>query len=74
VATDWAVSDPDGDLDSVTVELRDGTDSVLETTTTGVAGISASRTTEQRTRSTPTTVAVTVADAAGATTTDTTSL
>jgi endoglucanase Acf2 len=74
VATDWTVSDPDGDLDAVTVELRDGTGAVLESTTASVAGTSASGTTEQRTRGTPTTVALTVTDAAGATTTETTSL
>jgi subtilisin len=41
ISADWAVSDDQGDLDSVTVEILDG-GSVVESTTTSVSGSSAS--------------------------------
>lgn len=65
VTTDWAVSDADGDLDTVVVELRDGSGSTLESTTTAVGGSSASGTDELRTRGTPSESVVTVTDAGG---------
>jgi endonuclease YncB( thermonuclease family) len=65
VTTDWAVSDADGDLDTVVVELRDGSGSTLESTTIAVGGSSASGSDELRTRGTPSESVVTVTDAAG---------
>ncbi|MFC7097137.1 glycosyl hydrolase [Halobaculum marinum] len=74
VTVDWSVADADGDLASVTVELRDAAGATLESATTSVAGGSASGTTELRTKATPETVAVTVADGATNETTTTTTL
>jgi len=74
VTTDWAVSDADGDLDSVTTELLDSSGAVLASTTTNVSGSSASGSHEDRTRSTATDVRLTVTDAAGNTTTSTRSV
>jgi len=69
--TDWAVSDADGDLDSVTTELLDSNGNVLDSTTTSVSGSSASGSHEDRTRSTASDVRLSVTDAAGNTTTST---
>ncbi|WP_267643157.1 glycosyl hydrolase [Haloarchaeobius amylolyticus] len=74
VTVDWAVSDADGDLQSVTVELRDSSGATLDSASTAVSGGSASGTTQLRTKSTPTTVAVTAVDAAGNEQTSTTNL
>jgi subtilisin len=65
VTADWAVSDADGDLDSVVVEIRDGSGSTLASTTTSVSGSSASGSNELKTRGTPSESVVTVTDAAG---------
>jgi len=61
---DWAVSDEDGALDSVTTELLDGSD-VLDSETSSVSGSSASGEHELRTRDSPDSVRVTVVDDAG---------
>jgi hypothetical protein len=68
------VADTDGDLQSVTVELRDAAGTALDEATTSVSGNSASETTDLRSRNCPTTVALTLTDAANTTTTDTTPL
>ncbi len=61
----WAVSDPDGDLSQVRVELLSGND-VLDSATISVNGGSASGETGLRSRTTPTTsVRLTVTDAGG---------
>jgi subtilisin len=69
VTTDWAVSDADGDLSSVTTELLNSSGTVLDSTTTSVGGSSASGSHEDRTRSTASEIRLTVTDAAGNTTT-----
>ncbi|SFK66536.1 Endoglucanase Acf2 [Halogranum rubrum] len=71
---DWAVSDVDGDLQSVTIELLDDSGTVLDTQTTSVSGSSASGSTNVRSKSTPSSVTLTVADAANNTTSNTTTL
>ena len=67
---DWAVSDDDGALDSVTTELFDG-DEVLDSETSSVSGSSASGEHELRTRDDPDTVRLTVTDEAGNETSET---
>jgi len=74
VTTDWAVSDADGDLDSVVIELVDSSGSVLTSTTNNVSGSSASGSDELRTRSNPSDVVLTVTDAAGNSTSDSQSI
>ena len=66
---EWAVSDPNGSLDTVTTELVDG-DDVLDSETSSVSGSSASGEHELRTRDNPTTVRLTVTDADGGDETD----
>lgn len=73
-AVDWSASDPDGNLDTVTVELRDSGGGVLDSTSTSVSGGSASGSDEVRSKSSPSTVAVTVTDTAGASDTATQSV
>ena len=63
--SDWAVSDADGDLSSVTTELLDSSGTVLDSTTTSVSGSSASGSHEDKTKSTASSVRLTVTDAAG---------
>lgn len=70
---DWTVSDEDGDLDTVVVEMLDGT-SVVDSVTTNVSGSSASGETELRTRGSADSVRITVTDENGNTTTDTRSI
>ncbi|MGM0704661.1 MAG: S8 family serine peptidase [Bacteroidota bacterium] len=60
----WSVSDADGDLDTVTVELLDGS-SVVESTSSAVSGSSASGEDELRTRGSADAVRVTVVDSEG---------
>ncbi len=60
----WTVTDQDGDLQSVRVELLNG-NSVVDSRTTNVSGSSASGTTEVRTRGNADTVRLTVTDQAG---------
>lgn len=60
----WDVSDADGDLQSVRVELLNGT-SVVDSQTTGVSGSSASGTTEVRTRGSADAVRLIVTDSNG---------
>ncbi|MFP8888234.1 S8 family peptidase [Natrialbaceae archaeon A-CW2] len=67
---DWAVSDEDGDLASVTTELLDGS-SVLDSDSSGVSGSSASGEHEVRTRDNPDGVRLTVVDEAGNETSET---
>lgn len=62
--TTWTVSDPDGDLETVTVELLDGT-STVDSITNGVSGSSASGETEVRTRGNANSIKVTVTDING---------
>ncbi len=66
----WTVSDEDGDLDTVVVEMLDGT-SVVDTVTINVSGSSASGETELRTRGGADSVRITVTDKNGNTSTDT---
>ncbi|TVR17180.1 MAG: S8 family peptidase [Balneolaceae bacterium] len=63
-AVDWSVSDADGNLSSVKVDLMNNT-SVLDSGTSNVSGSSASGTTDLRTRNTATGVRVTVTDSNG---------
>lgn len=60
----WSVSDPDSDLDTVVLELLNGT-STVDSITTSVSGGSASGETEVRTRGSADSVKVTVTDANG---------
>lgn len=60
----WDVSDVDGDLQSVRVELLNGT-SVVDSQTTGVSGSNASGTTEVRTRGSADAVRLIVTDSNG---------
>ena len=57
----WAVSDEDGDLDTVIVEMLDG-DSTVDSATINVSGSSASGETELRTRGSADSVRLTVTD------------
>lgn len=67
--TNWDVSDVDGDLASVESALLDSGGNVLDSATSSVSGSSASGQHDLRTRSTPSTIRVTVTDAAGNTAT-----
>ena len=69
-AVSWTVSDTDGDLSQVTIELLSGT-SVLESTTISVSGGSASGDTELRSRTNPSDVRLTVTDSKGNSVSDT---
>jgi len=60
----WSVSDEDGDLSSVVIELLSGT-SVLDSATINVSGSSASGENELRSRSNPDAVRLTVTDEKG---------
>ncbi|TVR28318.1 MAG: S8 family peptidase [Balneolaceae bacterium] len=64
----WTVSDEDGDLDTVLLEMLDGT-SVVDSVTINVSGSSASGDTELRTRGSADSVRLTVTDEAGNSTT-----
>ena len=68
--TSWSVSDADGDLASVKIELISGS-SVVDSVTTSVSGSSASGLTELKNRGTISAVKVTVTDSEGNTTTQT---
>ncbi len=65
VTADWAVSDADGDLDSVVVAIEDGSGTTLNSTTVDVTGSTASGSNELKTRGTPSTSVVTVTDSKG---------
>ena len=68
---DWAVSDEDGDLASVKLELLSGT-SVLDSATISISGSSASGNDELRVRNTtPDSVRITVTDSKGNSATET---
>lgn len=69
--TTWAVSDDDGDLDSVTSELLDSSGNVLDSASSNVSGSSASGEHSLRSRSTVASVRLTVTDTEGNTTTET---
>jgi hypothetical protein len=60
----WAVSDEDGDLDSILIEMLDGND-VVDSSAISVSGSSASGQTELRTRDNADSVRLTVTDAKG---------
>ena len=64
VAVNWSVSDLDGNLSSVVVELLNGS-SVVDSVTTGVNGSSASGDTEVRNRGNTSAVRLTVTDSKG---------
>lgn len=64
----WAVSDEDGDLSQVIIELLNGS-SVLDSVTLNVSGSSASGNNELRSRTNPTDVKLTVTDSKGNTVT-----
>ena len=64
-SVDWAVSDPDGNLSQVTVEMRDAGGKALDTVRTSVTGTSASGSSEVRTKRNGAVVVVTVTDDAG---------
>ncbi|MCA1806715.1 MAG: PKD domain-containing protein [Actinobacteria bacterium] len=68
--TSWAVSDEDGDLDTVVIEMLDGT-TVVDSATIGVSGSSASGDTEVRTRGSADSVRITVTDGNGNSVSDT---
>ncbi|MFN2396354.1 MAG: S8 family serine peptidase, partial [Bacteroidales bacterium] len=71
VHIDWAVSDEDGDLASVKLELFSGT-SVLDSATISISGSSASGNDELRARNTtPDSVKITVTDSKGNSATET---
>ena len=61
---DWAVSDQDGDLANVIVELLSGSN-VLDSATYSVSGSSASNSTNLRSRTAPDAVRLTVTDSQG---------
>jgi len=65
VTADWAVSDDDGDLDSVVVSIEDSNGNTLNSTTISVSGSTASGSDELKTRSTPSQSVVTVTDSQG---------
>ncbi len=67
---DWAVSDADGDLASVTVELVGADGSTLDSATTDVGGGGAAGNDELRTKGSASEVRLTVTDAAGNGTTE----
>jgi len=67
---DWAVSDSDGDLSSVTVEMLDSGGSVLDSASTSVSGSSASGSDEVRTKGNAAEIELTVTDDAGNSTAD----
>ncbi|KTG11350.1 hypothetical protein AUR64_03580 [Haloprofundus marisrubri] len=71
VDIDWSVSDTDGDFRSVSVELRDATETTLDSEMTAVSGADASGESNLRTKDTPATVSLTATDAANQTTTTT---
>jgi subtilisin len=66
VLASWRVSDPDGDLDAVDLELTAGDGSVLDTATVDVAGSSATGETrlEAKSKASEFAVTITVTDAA----------
>ncbi len=66
---DWAVSDVDGDLSTVKLELLSGT-TVLESINISVSGSSSSGSNELRSRTTPDAVRITVTDSKSYTATD----
>ena len=70
-AVSWAVSDTDGDLSQVTIELLNSIDEPFESTTISVSGGSASGDTELRSRTTPSSVRLTVTDSKNHSITDT---
>jgi subtilisin len=67
---DWAVADDDGDLESATTELLDGS-TVLESESSSVSGSSASGEHELRSRDGPDGIRLTVIDEAGNETSET---
>jgi hypothetical protein len=67
---DWSVSDADGDLSNVSVELLDGSGFVLDSAMTNVSGFTAAGSTDVRTTSTAAELVLTVTDDAGNETTD----
>ena len=71
---EWAVSDADGDLASVTVELVDGSGATLDAASTDVSGGGAAGSDEVRTKGSASAVRLTVTDAAGNSTTETAGL
>ncbi len=62
--TNWTVSDADGDLDTVVIEMLDGSN-VVDSATYNVSGGSASGETELRTRGSADSVTITVTDSNG---------
>lgn len=69
----WTVSDADGDLDTVTAELLNGTTTV-DSITTGVSGSSSSGESELRTRGSADSIRFTVTDNNGNSVTETTNI
>jgi PKD repeat protein len=67
---DWAVSDADGDLSTVRLELLSGT-TLLESTNISVSGSNASGSNELRSRTIPDAVKIIVTDSKNKTTTET---
>jgi subtilisin len=70
----WSASDSDGNLSTVTVELRDSSGGVLDSVSTSVSGSSATGSDEVRSKSTAASVAVIATDTAGASDTATQSV
>ncbi|MFQ3319059.1 MAG: subtilisin family serine protease [Natronomonas sp.] len=71
---DWAVSDGDGDLATVTSELVDGSGNVLDSDESSVGGGSASGTHYVESKTTASEVVLTVTDSAGNSTSDSKSI
>ncbi|PSQ20052.1 hypothetical protein BRD00_00050 [Halobacteriales archaeon QS_8_69_26] len=67
---DWAVSDGDGDLDTVVTEMLDSSGNVLDSDSDSVSGSSASGSHYVRSKQTASEVVLTVTDAAGNSTSD----
>jgi subtilisin len=71
---DWAVSDGDDDLSTVTCEMVDGSGNVLDSETSSVSGSSVSGTHYLETKSDASEIALTVTDEAGNSTSDSKSI
>ncbi|MFC6722041.1 S8 family serine peptidase [Natrialbaceae archaeon GCM10025896] len=74
IEVDWSASDPDGNLDTVIVEMLDAGGSTVDSVTTGVSGSSASGVDEVRTKSNGSEIEVTATDTDGESGTDSQSI
>ncbi|MEF8937306.1 MAG: hypothetical protein V5A32_05060 [Halovenus sp.] len=74
IEVDWSASDPDGNLDTLIVEMLDAGGSTVDSVTTGVSGPSASGVDEVRTKSNGSEIVVTATDTDGESGTDSQSI